>query len=430
MTKEVVLICGRDVTRDSGGGINYVAAHARAASRLGFEPHIFCISKDDGVVETAFGTAHLVGARLRRFEKLMQSDLRDLEFPLDKGLLVNRVEEFLATRQPPYLLHGFAMGACAAVAVAKRVRARGKEATAIASAFTTKVHEGEAKLRWVKTQNLRRRVYYRARLLWLKHVIDPLEGEGYCQADRLIVNYDSVRRILLQSYGRHAPLSNIPYASELAFREDAPYGGWPVPDPLARLTPGDAPLIISVSRHDPRKGLNTLVAALGQLRDLGIPFRACLVGRGVLKDHHERLVESLGLAESVVVTGPVPDPRPYLAAADIYTLPSLEEGSGSVALLEALQFGLPSVVSNIDGLPEDISDGDNGLLVPAADPIALAMGLKRLIEDRNLRARLSVAARQTFIERFSPEAMTAALGGVYAELGFDFVASPAPAHRV
>ena len=66
------------------------------------------------------------------------------------------------------------------------------------------------------------------------------------------------------------------------------------------------------------------------------------------------MAEQLRLGDRVVIEGWVPDPRPYLREAGIYVLPSLQEGSGSVSLIEALQAGVAVVASNIDGIPEDV----------------------------------------------------------------------------
>ena len=62
--------------------------------------------------------------------------------------------------------------------------------------------------------------------------------------------------------------------------------------------------------------------------------------------------------------GFVPETASYLARADVYVLPSLQEGSGSIALIEALQASLPAVASDVDGIPEDAGPGRGALLVP------------------------------------------------------------------
>ncbi|MBI3105509.1 MAG: glycosyltransferase family 4 protein, partial [Candidatus Rokubacteria bacterium] len=125
----------------------------------------------------------------------------------------------------------------------------------------------------------------------------------------------------------------------------------------------------------------------------------------------------LGLGAETAIEGFVPDPYPYLQHADVFALPSLEEGSGSLSLLEALQAGVAVVASGVDGIPEDVTDGDSALLVRPGDAGGLAAALERVLADAGLRARLARRARDTFEARFSAGAFAAALGEIYAGLG-------------
>jgi glycosyltransferase involved in cell wall biosynthesis len=177
------------------------------------------------------------------------------------------------------------------------------------------------------------------------------------------------------------------------------------------------PLIVAVSRHDPRKGVHVLIEALARLRASGLRFRACLVGGGALLAAHRRLVERLGLAGTVNVEGFVTDPFPYLEEAHVFVQPSLEEGSGSLSLLEALQAGTAVVASDVDGIPEDVVDGESALLTRPGDPEALAAALVRMLGDADLRRRLARRGHAVFESRFSADACAAALREAYAGLG-------------
>jgi glycosyltransferase involved in cell wall biosynthesis len=150
-----------------------------------------------------------------------------------------------------------------------------------------------------------------------------------------------------------------------------------------------------------------------------VRFRACLTSGGELLCEHRRLVERLGIADVTAITGWVNDPYDYLQHADIFVLPSLQEASGALSLLEAMQAGLPVVASRIDGIPEDVIDGESALLTPPGDVAALRRALERLTGDPALRARLGGRGREIFDQRFSAESFTRALGSVYSELGFD-----------
>jgi glycosyltransferase involved in cell wall biosynthesis len=155
---------------------------------------------------------------------------------------------------------------------------------------------------------------------------------------------------------------------------------------------------------------------LAQLWSAGVLFRACLLSGGALLDAHRQLARRLGIADVVALPGWVPDPFPYLQHADVFVLPSLQEASGSLAAIEAMQAGVALVASRLDGIPEDLTDGDDAVLVPPGDAGALAKALGRVLDDPGGRARLAQRARQTFEARFSPQALTRALGDLYAEM--------------
>jgi glycosyltransferase involved in cell wall biosynthesis len=146
----------------------------------------------------------------------------------------------------------------------------------------------------------------------------------------------------------------------------------------------------------------------------GVPFRATVVGPGALLEPHRRLAARLGLDGTVSIPGRVDDVAPYLAEADVYVLPSRAEASGSVSVLEALHAGVAVVASACDGMPEDLTDGRDALLVAPGDPAALARALETVLGDRALRARIAAAGRRRYEERFSADGFVAALAEVWA----------------
>ena len=206
----------------------------------------------------------------------------------------------------------------------------------------------------------------------------------------------------------------LPYAPETAFLKPAQ---GPIPDSVAALKSTGAPLVISVSRHDPRKGIPILLRALAIVRASGLPFRACLVGKGRLIEAHRRLAADLGIDDVVRIEGFVREPYEYLRHADIFVLPSLEEGSGSLSMLEAMQAGVAVIASRVDGIPEDVTDGENAILVPPGNCAGLASAITRLLTEPILRCRLGRQGRSTFESRFTAAAMTEGLAAAYAKLG-------------
>lgn len=139
------------------------------------------------------------------------------------------------------------------------------------------------------------------------------------------------------------------------------------------------------------KGHRDLIAALALLDDP--PTIECY-GDGPERQFLEAGIATAGLADRVLLRGCVPD-----AAAAAYpqaqfaVLASHEEGLPN-ALLEAMAYGLPVIATAVGGVPELVLDGETGLIVPARDPHALALGIRRLVEDADLRIRFGRAGRQ------------------------------------
>ena len=160
-----------------------------------------------------------------------------------------------------------------------------------------------------------------------------------------------------------------------------------------------------------RKGLDTLLDAWGSVTSArpGVDLRLVLVGSGEdLGEVHMR-VSGQSLQGVHVVESWVRDPRrlaDLLAAADVYAFPSRHEGL-AVAPLEALAAGLPVIASDARGAGDAV--GDAGLVVPAGDATALAAAIGSLLDDPERRALLGRRARARVAERYSLQAVGAAL---------------------
>ncbi len=182
--------------------------------------------------------------------------------------------------------------------------------------------------------------------------------------------------------------------------------GVPVPDEPWRPRQGwrEAPLAVFVGRLAPEKGLRTLVRAWPTVRAEHPKARLTLVGEGPERPDLERLIAELGLAGAVDLPGAMPDPGPALRAADLFLLPSDEEGM-SVALLEAMALGAPLVASDIPGNRSLVTDGMHGRLAPPADPEALARAVLDQWASPDRAATMAAAARRRVVEGYSIEAV-------------------------
>lgn len=434
MAKPIILVTGRDPYGAAGGGTTYyVRVHARGALHAGYEPHVFCLDSRDEVVESDFGYIHRVATPYRPFGPLAISPreqahkfahhwLNALIFTplmvgLHKGVLARSIEKFIGRRAGPHIIHGFYTWGCVGLDLRKRLP--GSRIHVISSVYTTAEDEIGAKRRGLGQEaDWRKRLLYDLEFGWTRVGVTPYERRAYRESDLVTANYASVERQFLAQYGRGAEFRLLPYTSDTAFLQGSGQGAFDtvseMPREISALKESGVPLIVTVSRHDPRKGLDIFLRALEQVRSAGVDFRACLVSGGPLLDMHRRLATQLGIDDVTVMTGWVKDSYAYLRHADIFVLPSTQEGSGSLAMIEALQAGAAVVASGIDGIPEDVTDGESALLVPSGDVEALARALARVLTDGDLRARLKQGARRKFEERFSPDAFARALGEVYA----------------
>ncbi len=158
----------------------------------------------------------------------------------------------------------------------------------------------------------------------------------------------------------------------------------------------DAPLIISVGRLVPAKGFPHLIEAL-EIVNQTVKARLMIVGGREQEGVKRRMltqIDRLNLGNRVSLVGEKPNPYPFMKAADLYISSSLYEGFSN-SLLEALALGLP--IASTDhkfGANEMIEDGKNGLLVPVANPKAMAGAIVRILKDGKLREKLSQNARK------------------------------------
>jgi glycosyltransferase involved in cell wall biosynthesis len=162
------------------------------------------------------------------------------------------------------------------------------------------------------------------------------------------------------------------------------------------------------------KGHREFFSALAALKSR-YPVEGLIIGGGRREEEVEQLAVEMGLAGRVHFLGQRQDIPDLLAVLDIFVLPSHSEGV-SLALLEAMAAGLPVIASRVGSLPEVVADGDNGLLIPAKDPEALAQALARLLDDPALAKKLGDKARLDVEQNFSLDRLGREINEIYGEL--------------
>ena len=189
------------------------------------------------------------------------------------------------------------------------------------------------------------------------------------------------------------------------------------PQARAALGVADDELVVGIVANLRReKGYEVLLAAASQVARAHPRSRihVVAVGQGPLEPTlRERVAGDPDLHGRVELLGYQPDALAVAAAFDLFTLASFHEGL-PVALMEALALGLPVVATRAGGIPEMVTDGVEGLLVPVGDPVALAEGWLRLERDPELRARLADAASARS-DAFAIEPAVRTIEGHYRE---------------
>jgi glycosyltransferase involved in cell wall biosynthesis len=151
-----------------------------------------------------------------------------------------------------------------------------------------------------------------------------------------------------------------------------------------------APALVTVGNLTPKKDQVTMLRAVARLTPAHPSLRLVLIGEGPSLADLKAEVRRLHLDHHVVFAGSRGDVPELLAGFDVFVLSSRFEGL-SIALIEGMAAGLPCVATHVGGIPEIITDGDNGLLVPPGKPEALAEAVHGLLADPEKRALMGAS---------------------------------------
>jgi len=132
--------------------------------------------------------------------------------------------------------------------------------------------------------------------------------------------------------------------------------------------------------------------------------RFVLAGDGSERDKLESIIERYGLQKSFTLIGHTENMDYFYKDLDLYINTSIHEGI-PMSILEAMSYGLPVIAPEVGGIGEIIDDGVEGYLIHGRDPEDFAERCIRLVENRQLRAKMSKPAREKVIKEFSMEHM-------------------------
>lgn len=179
--------------------------------------------------------------------------------------------------------------------------------------------------------------------------------------------------------------------------------------------PHNAPVIGNVAALVPHKGQRHLIEAMPMVIAQVPDARLVILGEGPLRPQLEHRVKQLHLERHVVLPGFRDDVLACIKGFDLFVLSSETEGLGT-SLLDAMAAGKACVGTRAGGIPEAVTDGETGLVVPTHDPTALAHAIVRLLQDEPLRVQMAEAGRARAMEQFSVEKMVEGTLAAYGRL--------------
>ena len=167
-----------------------------------------------------------------------------------------------------------------------------------------------------------------------------------------------------------------------------------------RVRPGEPVIAGTIAHLSSEKGINHLIEAAALIPEVRSRIRFVVVGDGDCRSELQDQVRAANLETCFQFAGFQENTGDYLASFDIFVLPSLSEGLSS-SILSAMASSLPVVATEVGGIPELVRHGHNGLLVPPANPPALAKALQSLAEDPSERFRMGQRGRTRIEEQFT-----------------------------
>ncbi len=165
------------------------------------------------------------------------------------------------------------------------------------------------------------------------------------------------------------------------------------------LSPQGQPLLAHVSNFRPVKRPVDCVEIFARVLKKGINARLVMVGDGSERTNAEHRARCLGIYDQCSFVGKQPRIVDYLSVSDVLLLPSEQESFG-LAALEAMACEVPVIASRVGGIPEVVTDGENGFLSEVGDVEKMANDAARLLTNAELRKQFGESARDSAISRY------------------------------
>lgn len=164
-----------------------------------------------------------------------------------------------------------------------------------------------------------------------------------------------------------------------------------------------------------RKGVHILLEALNIIQREFSDVHLIILGDGSEKIYLQKIAHNLNISNKITFKGWVENVVDYLHSADIFVLPSLQEGLPN-SLLEAMACGIPVIASKIGGVVDVIEDGKSGILFEPGNISDLANAIRKLLKDDDLRDKIKAEAVKIIVEKFSIERVVEEYINLYKNL--------------
>ena len=230
--------------------------------------------------------------------------------------------------------------------------------------------------------------------------------------DRIVAVSEGVKKVLIHGGVDPYRIAVVPDGIDFTPFQRAGSSGYL----RKELSLGITDFLVGIVAHlADHKGHKYLIEASRILKERAPDIKVIIVGEGPLRMELTRQASDIQVDEMIFFLGFRDDVPQILASLDLFVLSSYLEGMGS-SLMDAMASRLPIVATDVGGIPEVVTHGETGLLVPARDPQALADAILKLYGDRAYAKRLGDSGCDVVQEKFSAEAMASQVADLYEEL--------------
>ena len=255
--------------------------------------------------------------------------------------------------------------------------------------------------------------FWRSKNWRVRYLYDQIDLRILRYFDRVFMVSDTMRSIIARHRVDPSKLMWIRNAIDSNYFK---HSGNPDPQFRAQLgIPPGVPVIGAVGRLNGEKDYPNLLGAAQIMLRKRPDLHFVIAGKGELEQELKQMAKDLGVDHRVIFMGHFHDVRKVFELMDIYVLSSTREGLPNT-VLEAMSMGTPIVSTDVDGVKEAVTPDREAVLVKAQDSAALAAGLERVLDDDDLRNRLSREARRRVEMDFSFAHRTRKIEAIYREL--------------